>query len=169
VQLWNLRYGDLMTNVPADVRIDAVLQLQLVGRLLADQTMRKLWDAGFDDLRESDGYVFQHLVPGPLPITELAARLGVTQQAASKSVADLEVRGYVERKAASDDARVRLVALSARGTRVIRSTRSIRAALEKKVLKATGDAARFARALDGVVQSLGGAEVLTNRRLVAPR
>ena len=158
-----------MTNVPADVRIDAVLQLQLIGRLLADQTMQKLWDAGFDDLRESDGYVFQHLVPGALAITELAARLGVTQQAVSKSVADLEARGYVVRKSDADDARVRLVELSERGARVIKTTRSVRAALEKKLLKEVGDARRFTRALDDIAQALGGADVLTNRRLVAPR
>jgi hypothetical protein len=37
-----------------------------------------------DDLRFADGFVFQQLVPGPLPIGALARRLGVSQQAASK-------------------------------------------------------------------------------------
>jgi len=158
-------------RLPVDVRVDAVLQLQLIGRLLADRTMHELWQAGFDDLRESDGYVFQHLVPGPIAVTELAARLGVTQQAASKSVADLEGRGYVVRKSAPDDARYRLVDLSERGKQVIKKTRSIRAALEKELLTRVGakDAPRFAKTLADIAASLGGSSVLTNRNLVPPR
>ena len=67
------------------------------------------------DLRFADGVVFQHLVPGPIAIGALAERLGVTQQAASKAVADLERRGYVERAAGAADGRVRHVSLTARG------------------------------------------------------
>src|SRR5262245_5568784 len=144
-------------DLPVDVRVDAVLQLQLVGRLLSDRTMQELWQAGFDDLRESDGYVFQHLVPGPIAVTELATRLGVTQQAASKSVADLEARGYVARRSAPDDARYRLVGLSDRGTRVIKKTRAIRVALEKELLAplATKDARSFTNVLAAMAESLG--------------
>ena len=43
-----------------------------------------------------------------MTIGALAERLEVTQQAASKSVADLERRGYVERTPDPDDARARL-------------------------------------------------------------
>ncbi|MEI8409547.1 MULTISPECIES: helix-turn-helix domain-containing protein [unclassified Kribbella] len=37
--------------------------------------------------------MYQHLVGGPVTISTLAELLGVTQQAASKTVADLEKRG----------------------------------------------------------------------------
>jgi DNA-binding MarR family transcriptional regulator len=40
--------------------------------------------------------------------------MGVTQQAASQAVADLERRGYVERVAGAEDARVRSVSLTGR-------------------------------------------------------
>jgi DNA-binding MarR family transcriptional regulator len=152
-----------------DVRVDLVLQLQLIGRLLSERTMQKLRKDGFEDLRESDGYVFQHLVPGPIAVTELASRLGVTQQAASKSVADLEARGYVVRTSAADDARFRLVALSDRGMRVIKTTRTIRAALEKKLLAGVPDPARFTRTLGAIATGLGGSDALARRSLAPPR
>jgi DNA-binding transcriptional LysR family regulator len=41
----------------------------------------------------ADGVVLQHLVPGPQTIGEPAERLGVSQQAASKSIAVLEALG----------------------------------------------------------------------------
>jgi DNA-binding MarR family transcriptional regulator len=158
-------------ELPVHVRVDAVLQLQLVGRLLSDRTMQELWRAGFDDLRESDGYVFQHLVPGPIAVTELATRLGVTQQAASKSVADLEARGYVVRTSAPDDARYRLVGLSDRGARVIKKTRSIRTALENELLAplAAKDARSFTSVLGDIAESLGGSTVIRNRAVAPPR
>ena len=66
---------------------------------MADEVQRRIAADGLDDLRMADGVVFQHLVPGPQPIGELAARVGAGEQAASKSVADLERRGYVRRGA----------------------------------------------------------------------
>ena len=155
-------------SLPVDVRIDAVLQLQLIGRLLTERTMQKLRESGFEDLRESDGYVFQHLVVGPIAVTDLASRLGVTQQAASKNVADLEARGYVVRRSAGHDARVRLVALSDRGTRVVKTTRAVRAALEKKLLGQVHDPTRFARTLSDIAESLGGRDALARRSLAPP-
>ena len=73
---------------------------------MADEVQRRIAADGMDDLRFADGVVFQHLVPGPLAIGELGERMGVSQQAASKAVADLERRGYVERVAGPDDGRV---------------------------------------------------------------
>ena len=42
------------------------------------------------------GFVFQHLVDGPRSISALAERLGVTQQAASKTVAEMEAAGFLD-------------------------------------------------------------------------
>jgi len=59
--------------------------------------------------------VFQHLVPGALPVGELARRMAVSQQAASKAAAELERFGYLERTPDPGDARVRRLALSGGG------------------------------------------------------
>src|SRR5262249_1118418 len=58
----------------------------------------------------------------------------VTQQAASKAVAELSALGYVE-GARSDDARVRIVRLSARGRSMLDLTRKIRKSTEASLLR----------------------------------
>src|SRR5262245_26964352 len=108
---------------------DLSLASLFAGWAMADEIQRRLAADGFGDLRFADGFVFQHLVGGPVTIGVLAERLAVTQQAASKSVADLERRGYVARAADPDDARVRRVALTPRGDGAIAAAREHRAAL----------------------------------------
>src|SRR5919198_5695716 len=94
---------------PADA--DLSLASLFAGWALADELQRRLATDGFADSRFADGVVFQHLVGGPVTISTLADKLGVTQQAASKTVADLWNRGYVTRRPDPDDARARQVLL----------------------------------------------------------
>ena len=44
---------------------------------------------GLPDLRTAHGFLVQHVVTGPRPIGEIAERMGVSQQAVSKSVGEL--------------------------------------------------------------------------------
>ena len=55
--------------------------------------LEQMHAAGFDNVRESHGYVIQRLIEEERTITELARRMEVTQQAASKFVAELVVLG----------------------------------------------------------------------------
>ena len=64
---------------------------------------------GFTGLRFSHGFLVQRLVEAEQAIAALAAALEVTQQAVSKTVAELEGLGYVRRRPDPRDARVRLV------------------------------------------------------------
>src|SRR5262245_11982961 len=88
---------------------DLPLAALFAGWAMADEVQRRIAEDGMGDLRFADGVVFQHLVGGALAIGALGDRMGVTQQAASKAVADLQRRGYVERVAGADDGRVRHV------------------------------------------------------------
>jgi hypothetical protein len=63
-----------------------------VNELVMDRTLK----AGFSGVRESHGYVIQHLIESPRTITELSRRLEVAQQAASKMGAELIHLGLVE-------------------------------------------------------------------------
>ncbi|MCP3102709.1 winged helix DNA-binding protein [Myxococcus sp. K15C18031901] len=141
-----------------------------VGQRLNEQVLEALHAAGFAGLRQSHGYVFQHLLEGPRSISELAGLLEVTQQAASKSVAELEALGYVE-KTESGDARVRHVALSPRGRACVEKSRALRTALHKRFERQHGAQAveSTRRLLARVLTSLGGAEAVTRRRVRAPR
>ena len=70
---------------------------------------------GFDDLRPAHGFAFTRLAPDGATISDLAAHLDVTRQAASQLANELEAKGYVERRTHPADGRARLVVLTERG------------------------------------------------------
>jgi len=110
-------------------RLDLSLAAMLVGLALAEDVQRRLAADGFADARFGHGFVFQHLVAGPLPIGDLARAMDVTQQRASKATAELEALGYVRREPDPADARVRRIALTERGQAVIEASRRARASI----------------------------------------
>ena len=70
---------------------------------------------GFTDLRPTHGFVFVRLTPVGATVGQVAAHLGVTKQAASQLVEELEQKGSVRRGPHPRDARARLVTLTERG------------------------------------------------------
>ncbi|WP_327314042.1 MarR family winged helix-turn-helix transcriptional regulator [Streptomyces sp. NBC_01235] len=70
---------------------------------------------GFEGVRPAHGFAFARLAPGGATVTDLAAHLGVTKQAASQLVEEIVRKGYVERRAHPHDARARLIVLTERG------------------------------------------------------
>jgi len=107
---------------------------------------------------------------GPQTIGALAERLGVSQQAASKAVADLERRGYVRREADPADGRARRAALTARSEDAIAAGRRHRAAVEAELAERLGarrvEAAR--RTLLDALEAFGGSAAVRNRRVRPP-
>ncbi|MFE1287967.1 MarR family winged helix-turn-helix transcriptional regulator [Streptomyces sp. NPDC058751] len=70
---------------------------------------------GFEGVRPAHGFAFARLAPDGATVTEVAAHLGVTKQAASQLVEELVRKGYVERRPHPDDARARLLVLTELG------------------------------------------------------
>ncbi len=70
---------------------------------------------GFEGLRPAHGFAFARLAPGGATVTDLAAHLGVTKQAASQLVDEIVRKGYAERRPHPQDARARLVVLTEQG------------------------------------------------------
>jgi DNA-binding MarR family transcriptional regulator len=121
-----------------DEHLDVVAVTLLCGLALNEDVMRRLKDRGHGDLRFSHGFVVQHLVEGPVAVGELARRMGVSQQAASKVTAELESLGYLERSSDPSDGRVRRVGLSKRGREAIEDTRAARAEAAELLAKRLG-------------------------------
>jgi DNA-binding MarR family transcriptional regulator len=65
-------------------------------------------------MRPMHGFVFQAVGPGGTTAAELGRRLGVSKQAAGKTIDSLERLGYLERGADPADARRKVVRLTAR-------------------------------------------------------
>lgn len=135
--------------------------------IFADRyVLAELEQAGFGDLRRSHGFLVQHLLRGPHSIGALAKLLDISQQAVSKTVGELTRAGYVE-TIAGEDARVRLVQLADRGRRAVQASRRSRRKLERKLLGALGPARyqQTQRALVHLLESLGGADAIAQRRV----
>jgi DNA-binding MarR family transcriptional regulator len=95
------------------------LRLLLAFRVLIDGVHAELARQGHPDLRPVHGFVFQAIGPGGTTAAELGRRLGVSKQAAAKTIGSLERLGYVERGADSGDGRRKIVRLTPRGVDVL--------------------------------------------------
>lgn len=155
-------------HLPAEHDL-SLLCVALAGAL--NETIRtQIAGDGYGDTRDTHGYVFQHLLDGPLPIGELAGRLGVTQQAVSKVTTELEGLGYVRRVADPSDQRLRRVQLTDRAWGAIRAARRARRQLNEDLRHHVGDE-RWDDLLDtlrDLADHAGATDALRTRNLRQP-
>jgi DNA-binding MarR family transcriptional regulator len=85
--------------------------------------LERLHEKGFTDLDAAHLNVFQYPGPQGARPTELAARLRISKQALNYLLGELERLDYLERRPDPDDLRSKRVALTPRGTSVIRVIR----------------------------------------------
>jgi DNA-binding MarR family transcriptional regulator len=90
------------------------LRLLLGFRVLIDEVHAELARRGHPDLRPMHGFVFQAIGPGGTTAAELGRRLGISKQAAGKTIDALEQLGYTERGPDPVDARRKVVRLTGR-------------------------------------------------------
>ncbi|RZU72745.1 DNA-binding MarR family transcriptional regulator [Micromonospora kangleipakensis] len=94
-----------------------VLPLLLLAgfRTLIDDLHAELARQGHPELRPAHGFVLQAVGPDGTTASELGQRLGVSKQAAGKTVDRLVALGYLERADDPADARRKLVRMTERG------------------------------------------------------
>lgn len=103
------------------------LPLLLAGafRGLIDELHDRLTERGHPDLRPAYGFALQAIGPDGATTSELGRRLGVSKQAATKTVARLAVLGYVDRAPDPGDARAVVVTITERGRESLRLSAEI--------------------------------------------
>jgi DNA-binding MarR family transcriptional regulator len=141
-----------------------------LGLRVNELVMGRVATAGFKGVRESHGYLIQHLIESERSITDLAKRMDVTQQAASKVVAELIGLGILE-AAPAKDRRAKRIRLSQRGWNCVRLGRRARALIDRRLVNAAG-AKNYEIAKSILVtylQALGGMDRIRSRRVRAPR
>lgn len=140
------------------------------GQRINELVIAQMVKAGFKNVRESHGYLIQHLIESERSITELARRMEVTQQAVSKSVAELVRFGILE-VATAKDRRAKRIRLSLRGWQSVRQARKTRSQIDMRLAKALGnnEYRRAKTALLTCLDALGGVERIRSRRVRAPR
>jgi DNA-binding MarR family transcriptional regulator len=84
-------------------------------RTLIDRLHAELARRGHPDVRPSYGFAMQAIGIQGATASEIGRRLGVSKQAAGKTVERLEALGYAERADDPDDARRKIVRLTAHG------------------------------------------------------
>jgi DNA-binding MarR family transcriptional regulator len=102
------------------------LPLRLFGafRVLIDELHAELARQGHPDFRPLHGFVLQAVGTGTTA-AELGRRLGISKQAAGKTIDNLERLGYLHRAADPADARRKTVQLTDRGVDCLRRSAHI--------------------------------------------
>jgi len=155
---------------PTSADLDLSLLALFAGWAMTETVQRRMAADGFPEVRFNDGVVIQHLLAEPMSISALAERMGVTQQAASKTVADMHRRGLLTRRRSADDARVTLLDLTEHARAAVRAARVQRAALDAELTAELGESrvAETRAALTTILTRLDADRTIRNRRVRPP-
>lgn len=99
---------------------DLALLLLAGFRSFVDDAQDELARRGHPDVRPVHDFAIQAIAAGADDVSALGRRLGVTRQAAAKTIAGLEERGYVAREADPDDLRRKRLHVTDRGFELLR-------------------------------------------------
>jgi DNA-binding MarR family transcriptional regulator len=108
-------------------RSGADLALLLLGgfRSLVDAATAELAGRGYEDVRPVHDFAMRAIASGADNASELGRRLSVSKQAAAKTIAVLQERGYVTREADPLDARRKRLQVTELGFDVLRTGEAI--------------------------------------------
>src|SRR5213595_3047060 len=114
--------------------------LQEAQRALAAEFVQGVQERGYPDVRAGHAAVFMHIDRrAGTRLTDLARRARMTKQGMMLVVDDLESRGYVRRVADPEDARAKVVKLTAHGRRAAGECRRIVQAIETRTRRSLGE------------------------------
>ena len=156
-----------MTDVDPQ-ELDLPTLAALAGVAASEHLLSRLREQGYTGIRTSYGYVIQNLIDQTPTVGELAVRLDVTQQAASKSVLEMEGLGLVSRIPDDTDSRVRRVTLTSHGQALLDAGRAARAELESAVAAEVGDLSAAKRVLVSLLEHTGALPAVTRRQFRPP-
>jgi len=116
------------------------LPLLLAGafRQLIDELHRRLAEQGHPDMRPAYGFALQAIGPDGATMSEIGRRLGVSKQAATKTVGKLAELGYVDRAPDPADARAIMVTITPRGRDSLRRSAEIFESLRREWVRELG-------------------------------
>jgi len=108
-------------------RSGADLALLLLGgfRTLADAAVLELSERGFVDFRPAHEFAMRAIVAGADSASELGRRTSVSKQAAAKTIALLQERGYVDVAADPNDARRKTLRVTELGFAAMREGEAV--------------------------------------------
>ena len=105
----------MSSDLPHTSRAPMIRLLDVAFDEFSDELTRRVYAAGYTDLRPGHGCVFGTIDPEGSRLTDLAERAGMTKQTVGEVTSDLEKLGYVERVPDPSDGRAKIIRLTDRG------------------------------------------------------
>jgi DNA-binding MarR family transcriptional regulator len=138
-------------------RGNAPRHLIAIARDLQARALRALNERGYEGVRPSFTPVLTRLWQESRPLTALAGELGISAQACSQLVGDVEAAGYLERRKNPDDGRSRVARLTPRGRALVEESVQILLECDREYAALVGAGAyqRFTTALAALYRGLG--------------
>ncbi len=99
-------------------------------RAETNEMVSRIRERGYPDLMVSYPVLLANLDSEGTNITTLAAKAGVTRQAASQLIREIEARGYLDLRPDPNDGRAVIVGRTARGERLLRDALDVVGDLE---------------------------------------
>jgi DNA-binding MarR family transcriptional regulator len=114
--------------------------LAQVKALAVQDMFRRMREEGFEDVREGHGCVFGFIdLERGSRLTDLAERSRLTKQAVGEAVAELELKGYLERVPDPEDGRAKIIKLTPRGVEAALTGRRLFAEIENEWAERYGE------------------------------
>lgn len=112
--------------------------LVAASRVLVATMLAKVSSSGFKDMTPAFVSLVSLLDTAGVRPTALAQRIGITKQAISQLVRELEARGYVEQVPDSTDTRAKIVRLTKRGVTLHAACAKARMKLQSIIIEKLG-------------------------------
>jgi DNA-binding MarR family transcriptional regulator len=119
---------------------DLALLLLAGFRSLVDAAIVELAHRGYEDVRPVHDFAMRAIAAGADNASELGRRLSVSKQAAAKTIAVLQERGYVARDADPLDSRRKRLRVTKLGSEVLRQGEAVFDELRKQWARQIGSA-----------------------------
>jgi DNA-binding MarR family transcriptional regulator len=133
---------------------------------LIDEVFEKLVDAGYGDLRPVHQPILRDLLVSNLRPSELAARLGLSKQAANDLVREFEAKGYIALEPDPDDGRAKRIVATDRGWQASEAAQERSNAVGRRWAELVGQE-RYA-VFEEVLREIVAAQAIPERSLVSP-
>ena len=132
---------DARQELEKEKRATTFQVLLKVARLVNERSIARVNETvGRSVFRQALANLFPHIALEGTRITELAAKVGVSKQAVSKLVGELQQEGIVELAADPTDARARLVRFTKKGLSSIHRGMSVFREVEEELAEEVGEA-----------------------------
>jgi MarR family transcriptional regulator, temperature-dependent positive regulator of motility len=129
-----VKVPDYSPTVPyPDEDTPVLLLIVLAERHLVEALQAHLVAAGFDDHRVVHHNVMAHVTYEGIRLTDLAEKAGITKQAMSELVIDLEQLGYLTRTPDPHDRRAKLIGFTDKGRAAVREAMRAFAEMESAI------------------------------------